>query len=369
VKSRKAASGKIDLTALVVTILLIGIGMVMVYSSSMEVARQRFHSPGFFLGKQVLRILLALLFFYIFLNIDYHWLADKYKILIGISVIILVVLLVSNSVMVIKGSRRWISLFGLSLQPSDMARISLIIYTAAMLSRKGKEALGNWEGMISILSAPLLVCMLIILQPDFSTALIIAAIIGIMLFVGGLRFSYIALIGMASVFLAVYGVLKAPYRYIRFKAFLDPEANVAGYQAMQSLIGLGSGGFFGAGLGESSQKLLYLPEPYTDFVFSILGEELGFFGVAAVFILFGILLWRGFRIGMAAPDKLGFYLATGITVMLGLYMIVHAGVVSALLPTTGIPFPFISYGGSNLLFNMIAVGILLNISGQAKRKL
>ena len=357
---------RMDWATLIVMILLVGIGTVIVYSASMEVARDRFHSPSFFLGKQVLRILVAFLFFYVLLNIDYHWICGKYKILLAASAVLLVLLLVSNSVLAIKGSRRWLSLFGVSLQPSDFARLSLIISTAALLASNPKGALNRLEGVLLVVAAPAMVCLLIVLQPDFSTAVVIAAIVGIMLFTGGLSFSYIAATLVATGGLVLVAVIKAPYRLTRFKAFLDPESSPAGYQLLQSLIGLGSGGLTGVGIGESSQKLFYLPEPYTDFVFSILGEEIGFLGVTAVFLLFGFLLWRGYRIGLSAPDRLGFFLAVGITSMFGVYLFVHTGVVSGLLPTTGIPLPFISYGGSNLLFSMAAMGILLNISGQSK---
>jgi len=348
---------------------LIGIGLVMVYSASLEVAKVRFHSSSFFLGKQVFRILFALAFFFITLNIDYHWFGERYRTFIILSVILLLVLLVSNNVVAIKGARRWISLFGVSIQPSDLAKTALLIYMAQILSRSEKALQdGGLEPLLSMLMLPAAVGLLILLQPNFSTACIISAVIGVMLFIGGLRMRYVAAIGAMAIPAAIILVLKAPYRMARLMAFMDPNSHTASYQATQSLIGLGSGGLFGVGLGESSQKLFFLPEPYTDFVFSILGEEFGFLGIVAVFFLFGVLLYRGYKIAIAAPDKFGFYLASGITVMMGLYLFVHAGVVSVIFPTTGIPLPFISYGGSNLLFNMIAMGILLNISGQSKKK-
>jgi cell division protein FtsW len=361
---------KVDRTALIMMVILTGIGLVMVYSASLEVAKIRFHSSSFFLGKQVLRVLFALVFFFITLNIDYHWFGERYRGLIILSVVLLLVLLVSNNVVAIKGAKRWISLFGLSLQPSDLAKTALLLYMSQKLAKCEKMLEeGGLEPLVSMLLMPGAVVVLILLQPNFSTACIISAVIGVMLFIGGLRMRYVA--GMAALLVpaAVILVLKAPYRFARLAAFMDPGAHTASYQATQSLIGLGSGGIFGVGLGDSCQKLFFLPEPYTDFVFSILGEEFGFLGIVTVFFLFGVLLYRGYRIALSAPDKMGFYLASGITVMLGVYLFVHSGVVSVILPTTGIPLPFISYGGSNLFFNMIAMGILLNISGQSRKKM
>ncbi|MFH0919926.1 MAG: putative lipid II flippase FtsW [Fibrobacterota bacterium] len=360
---------RIDVPALVVMFLLIGIGMVMVYSSSVEVAKVRFNSPSLFLGKQAARLLLAFVFFYLALNIDYHWFAEHYKVFLGITAVLLLILLVSHNIMVIKGAKRWINLFGMTIQPSDLARLSLIIYMARMLSRNERILQdGGWEGLLTVLSVPFAVCLLILLQPNFSTVAILSMLVFTMAFAGGMRMRHVLTLALVAVPVAAFALLQTPYRLARVKAFLDPVNQAGAYQGLQSLIGLGSGGLWGVGLGESSQKLLYLPEPFTDFVFSILGEEFGFVGVSVVFLLFALLLYRGFIIANRAQDKLGYYLALGITVSLGLYLFIHAGVVSTLLPTTGIPLPFVSYGGSNLLFNMIAMGILLNISGQRKAR-
>jgi len=359
----------IDRMAFVVMMVLIGIGIVMVYSASLEVAKLKYHSSAFFLGKQLIRIGFAFVLFYLVLNTDYRWIADKNRIFIMIAFGFLLYLLLSNGISSIKGAKRWISLGGLTIQPSDMARLVVIIYMARMLV-KNEKALqeGLLEPLLSMLALPAVTAVLIIFQPNFSTAFILSMIVFTMLFAGGLRMRYIAFMGTLSIPVILYVVLKTPYRLARLKAFLHPESHAGSYQALQSLIGLGSGHVFGVGLGESSQKLLFLPEPYTDFVFSILGEEFGFVGIVLVFALFGLLVYRGYRIALNAPDRLGYYLALGITASITYYVFIHACVVSVLMPTTGIPLPFLSYGGSNLLFNMIAMGILLNISGQAKQK-
>jgi cell division protein FtsW len=251
-----------------------------------------------------------------------------------------------------------------------MAKMVLIIYMSKMISKNEKELEnGSFESLFSIMVVPLSVVALIILQPNFSTAAIVCSIIGTMLFVGGVRLRYFLVVVAAAIPAAIIMVLKAPYRLARLKAFLSPDQYLtSSYQANQSLIGLGSGGITGVGLGESSQKLLYLPEPFNDFIFSIFGEEFGFIGVVVVFVLFAVLITRGFIIAHKAPDRIGFHLAVGITVMFAYYFFIHSGVVSVLFPTTGIPLPFVSYGGSNLLFSMIAMGILLNISAQSGRK-
>src|SRR3989339_16274 len=363
--SMKERVGRIDFTTLLIVFFLVGLGMLMIYSSSIEVARLRFNQPTFFLTKQVARILMAFVLFYIAMNTDYHWIAGKYRTLIALSVAVLIIVLVSSNV--VQGSKRWVSLFGMSFQPSDFARLSLIICMAKLLSLHGDVMNESKEHLIMILVIAGAVCLLIFLQPNFSTAASVFAIVLVMLFAGGLKIGYF--LGLFALSLPAGGVLllAAPYRVARVKAFLDPTNHHVGYQAMQSLIALGSGGLSGVGLGNSSQKHLYLPEPYTDFVFSIVGEEFGFIGVCVVFVLFALLIWRGFSIARKAPDRLGFFLALGITSMLCIYFLVHVGVVSSLLPTTGIPLPFISYGGSNLIFTMISVGILLNISGQSKK--
>ncbi len=361
---------KFDKIAFSVMLLLIGIGLVMVYSSSLEIAKIKYNSSSFFLIKQAMRVGFALIFFYLALNTDYHWFVDKNRIFIIITALMLIYLIVNNSVSSIKGAKRWISLFGVTIQPSDMAKMVILFYISKMITNNEKSLeRGEAQPLLSMLVLPGLLIGLIILQPNFSTAAIVSAIVAAMLFIGGLRLRYFLVVLLSAIPAAIYLVIAAPYRLARLKAFLRPgEHLTSSYQANQSLIGLGSGGIAGVGLGESSQKLLYLPEPFNDFIFSILGEEFGFVGTLVVFALFITLLIRGYNIAVNAPDKTGYYLAIGITIMFAFYFFIHAGVVSVLLPTTGIPLPFISYGGSNLLFNMIAMGILLNISAQGRRR-
>jgi cell division protein FtsW len=362
---------KFDKVAFAMVLILIGIGLVMIYSASLEIAKVKYHTSSFFLMKQFMRIGFAFIFFYIVLNVDYHWLVDRNRIFMIIAVGLLLYLIVNNGVSSIKGAKRWVSIFGVTIQPSDMAKMVLIMYMGKMISKNEKELEnGNIESLLSMLVVPAVIVGLIILQPNFSTAAIVCSIIGTMLFIGGLRLRFFMVVVAMAIPAAIILVLKAPYRLARLKAFLSPDQFLTGsYQANQSLIGLGSGGIKGVGLGQSSQKLLYLPEPFNDFIFSILGEEFGFIGVMVVFALFATLVYRGFVIASKAPDRLGHHLAIGITVMFAFYFFIHSGVVSVLFPTTGIPLPFISYGGSNLLFNMIAMGILLNISTQSGRKI
>ncbi|MBL8025625.1 MAG: cell division protein FtsW, partial [Fibrobacteres bacterium] len=320
---------------------------------------------------QVFRIGFAFIFFYLALNVDYHWLVDRNRLFMIIAVGLLMYLIVNNGVSSIKGAKRWVSILGVTIQPSDMAKMVLIMYMGKMISKSEKHLQdGNTETLLSMLVIPGVIIGMIILQPNFSTAVIVSAIMGVMLFVGGLRLRFVMMAFGAAILGGIILVIKAPYRLARLKAFMSPDQFMtSSYQANQSLIGLGSGGINGVGLGQSSQKLLYLPEPFNDFIFSILGEEFGFIGIIIVFALFATLVYRGFVIASKAPDRLGFHIAIGITTMFAFYFFIHSGVVSVLFPTTGIPLPFISYGGSNLLFNMIAMGILLNISTQSGRRI
>jgi cell division protein FtsW len=213
-----------------------------------------------------------------------------------------------------------------------------------------------------------ILCLLIVLEPNFSTASIVALVGILMLFVAGSRFKHIAALGLAIIPVAVIVAISAPYRLRRILAFshTSEHKDGIGYQAYQSLVGLGNGGLFGVGLGQGSQKYFYLPEPHTDFVFSILGEEIGFVGLMVVLALFLFLIYRGLKVALNAPDKSGQLMAFGFTFVVGIYVVVHAAVNTGLIPTTGIPLPFLSYGGMSLIFTMSSMGILLNISSQSK---
>jgi cell division protein FtsW len=264
------------------------------------------------------------------------------------------------------GAYRWLRWEGLSFQPSELAKLSLAIYMAYSMSRKGTEMESFSRGLSPHLIVAAAFILLIVLQPDLGTAVIIGFWTLLLLFVGGVRMLHLLYVFGLSIPLLLWLVWQADYRLKRWWAFLNPwdDPQGMGFQIIHSFLAFGSGGIWGAGLGNSKQKLFYLPEPHTDFIFSIAGEELGLLGVALMVLLFGILMVGGIRVALHAPDMYSSYLAFGLTSMLGLQVLVNMGVVLGLLPTKGLALPLISYGGSSLIINLLGIGILLNISAR-----
>jgi cell division protein FtsW len=356
---------KADRWMLMISLILMGLGIVFVYSSSFVIAQERFGGADYFLGRHVIRGLLALACFIVFMNIDYHNVSKLSTILFVVSVILLLGVLVMPGQISVNGAKRWISLGFVRFQVSDLARIALILRLAVKLEYF-KERIKERAVFIQLILNIGLICFLVMLEPNFSTAALTGCIGVSMLFIAGARISHI--LGLVSLILPVAGVVlfMAPYRVHRIMSFLHDTGSQKSYQSYQALVGLGNGGGFGVGLGQGEQKYLFLPEPHTDFVYSILGEEIGFAGLMVVFALFGVLLYRGMKIALCASDKMGQVMAFGLTFFIGLYLILHVAVNTALIPTTGIPLPFISYGGMSLIFTMSSMGILLNISSQAR---
>jgi cell division protein FtsW len=358
---------KMDTGLFVATLLLLGLGIVLVYSSSFAVAYGKNIGANYFLFRQVTRALIALLLFTFFINVDYRFLS-KYSGAIYVCAVALLagVLLLPES-QAINGARRWITLLGVRFQVSDFARMALIIFLAKKCG-DGSAEFDGWRSLVPHYIRIGLICALVVLEPDFSTCVIIAGIALSMLFVAGVRPRYILGTGLAILPIVVILIKSAPYRMKRLAGFLNmqDQGQGAGYQVAQSLVGLGRGGFLGAGLGKGEQKYFYLPEPHTDFILSVLGEEFGFIGVMLVLLIFAFIVYRGFCISLNAPDRIGQIMAFGFTMAIALYMLIHASVVTGLLPPTGVPMPFLSYGGMSLIFTMSSVGILLNISSHIK---
>jgi cell division protein FtsW len=354
---------KMDTGLFVATLLLLGLGIVLVYSSSFAVAYGKNIGANYFLFSQVSRALLAVLLFTFFINVDYRFLSRYSGFIYVCAVVLLASVLFLPESQAINGAKRWITLFGVRFQVSDFARMALIIFLAKKCGDDGAEFDG-WRSLIPHYIRIGLICALVVLEPDFSTGVIIACIALAMLFVAGVRPRYLLGTALAMLPLIVILIKSAPYRMKRLAGFMNmhEQGQGAGYQVAQSLVGLGRGGFLGAGLGKGEQKYFYLPEPHTDFILSVLGEEFGFIGVMLVFLIFAFIVYRGFSISMNAPDRTGQIMAFGFTMAIALYMLVHASVVTGLLPPTGIPMPFLSYGGMSLIFTMSSVGILLNIS-------
>jgi cell division protein FtsW len=350
-----------------VAIVLLSVGVVMVYSASAIVAADRFHDPYFFLKKQVFWALLGAACLWLAIKVDYRRLEGFVLPLLIFAGILLVLVLVSPLGQAINGTRRWIRLGPVSFQPAELAKLALVLYLAAFLAKKREVIEDLRRGILPPLAVAGLLAALVLAQPDLGNCLTLITLTFTLLFLAGGRARHLGLILAAALPPLVVAIWAAPYRLRRIVAFLDPwsDPRGSGFQIIQSWLALGNGGIFGQGIGASRQKLFYLPESHTDFIFAIIGEELGFVGAAAVVALFVVLVWRGLRIGLRAPDPFGGYLALGITVLIATQTLVNLGVVTGLLPTKGLPLPYLSFGGSALLVTMLSTGVLLNISQQA----
>ena len=353
-----------DMWLFATAVVLLSAGIVMVYSASAIVAADRFHDPYFFLKKQAAWALLGGIALWATLRMDYRRLEGLVIPVLAVAALLLVLVLVPPFGQAINGTRRWIRVAGVSIQPVELAKLALVVYLAAFLSRKGGELEDFWRGFVPPLAVAGLFAGLVFVQPDLGNCVAILALTFALLFLGGSRVQHLVLVLAAALPLVVLAVWAAPYRMRRVFAFLDPwqDPRGSGFQIIQSWLALGGGGPVGRGIGASQQKLFYLPESHTDFIFAIIGEELGFVGALAIVALFAVFVWRGVRVGLRAADPFGAYLALGITTLIATQTLINLGAVTGLLPTKGLPLPFISFGGSALLTTMVATGLLLNVS-------
>lgn len=358
---------QVDMGLFAAVLLLLGFGIVLVYSSSFAVAEHKFGGADFFLVRQSVRALLALTGFMLFINIDYHVWGKLGNLIYVFALVLLGVVLLLPDTSIVNGAKRWLAIGPISFQVSDFARMALILIIARNCENAGSQ-IREWKVFLKNLILIGIVCGMILLEPNFSTALILGTIGLSMMFLSGARFAHIASLALTSVPVAIYLVLGTPYRRARWLGYVNlaEKKESIGYQAYQSLIGIGNGGLFGVGLGKGEQKFFYLPEPHTDFAISILGEEIGFIGLMIVGALFVFVIYRGMRISLQASDKLGQIMAFGFTLVIALYGLMHAFVGTGLIPTTGIPLPFLSYGGMSLVFMMSSMGIVLNISSKTR---
>jgi len=354
----------LDLNLFFTVIALLSFGVVMVYSSSAVSAYVNFNDSYYFLKRQIIWVTLGIVAMLFTLNIDYHvWRKFGTPILV-ITVVLLTLVLIPGFGKVVNGARRWLGFGSLYLQPSEIAKLSMVLFCSASLAKNQEKIADFLKGLVPQLLILLVIFGLILKEPDLGTALAIGGTIFVLLFTAGAKLSHLTSLGAVGVVAIVAAILLEPYRLKRLLAFSNPWADPldTGYHIIQSLYALGSGGLFGVGLGRSREKFLYLPEPHTDFIFAILGEELGFIGTITVILLFFLFAWRGYKIAISAPDIYGSLLAAGLTTMIVMQALMNIAVVTASMPVTGIPLPFISFGGSALIFTLAGVGILLNIS-------
>lgn len=356
--------GSIDLGLLLVVGALLSIGLIMVFSSSAYSARWEYNDSFYYLKRQLIWALMGLIVMFWLANFNYYRMQGLSVPILVVTVALLVLVLIPGVGSSIKGASRWLGFGSLRFQPSELAKPVMVIFSAWYLTRYQERLQSFLKGMAPFLLVLGLICGLILSQPDLGTAVAIAGTMYLMLFLAGARSGHLTLLALVGVALGIVAIIAAPYRLDRLTAFLNPHADPSdtGWQTLLSLLALGSGSFFGAGLGGGIGVAFYVPERHTDFIFAILGEQLGFFGAMLTIGLFAVLAWRGFRIALNAPNNFASLLAAGVTAMILFQVVINIGVVSGSLPVTGITLPLVSYGGSSLLFTLAGLGILLNIS-------
>lgn len=356
---------KIDKLLLISTIILSLFGLLMIYSSSNVWASYKFNDPYKYLKSQTIFLILGYFLIYFISKIPFYLYKKHSNKILFVCIILLVLVLIPGIGTIRNGSRSWFGIGPLGIQPSEFAKLGLIIFTSKYLSNNKIKDIKT--SVLPILLVVILIFGLIMLQPDFGTGVIIVMSIVSLLFISGVNMSFFIKIGILGIIGIVVLVIIAPYRMARITSFLNPWLDPlgSGFQIIQSLYAIGPGGLLGMGLGNSIQKHFYLPEPQTDFIFSIISEELGFAGVLIVASLFIIIIYRGLKISLNQEDKFPKYLSYGITFSIAFQTILNLMVVVGLIPVTGVTLPFLSYGGSSLLISMIEIGILLNISKKA----
>ena len=362
-------SNNMDFTLLITVLILLAIGVAMVFSASSISSQVKFDDKYHYLKSQGSYALLGIVVMLFLSKLNYKVLGKFAPALVLVSFVLLLLVFVPGIGMQANGAWRWIKLGPLpSLQPSELAKFALILFMAKSISNKKDKIRTFFQGVVPYVTLMAAFCILIILEPNKSMAMIFVLITFTVLFAAGAKIWHLAVWGVPLLPVLGYILMKDKYSLLRITSYMDPWADPlkSGYQAIQSLLALGSGGLFGLGLGNSRQKFFYIPEPQNDFIFAIIGEELGFIGTFTIIVLFLLLIWRGIRIAIHATDSFGCLLATGIVAMIGIQVILNIAVATVSIPTTGVSLPFISSGGTSLLFVMANMGILLNISKHIK---
>ena len=360
----------IDFTLLITILLLLSIGLIMVLSASSPSALSESGNSYSYFFRQAIFAIAGLFMMWVISNIDYRFYQKYYKLAYIIAfLLLLAVPLIGREV---NGAKRWIYITeSLSFQPSEIVKLLMILFYAGILVKNRDELNKYGKGFVKHILLVVPIIALLLIEPHFSASMIIIGIIAIMMIIAGCKFWHFLVSGLVVGVPGIIGlILLEPYRLQRVMTFLNPWSDPTGdgWQVIQSLYAIGSGGLFGAGLGESKQKYLYIPEPHNDFIFSILAEELGFIGCAVVIILFAIFIWRGILIAMKSPDMFGSLVAIGITAQVAIQVIINIAVVTSSMPATGMPLPFFSYGGTSLFILLCEMGVLLNISKAEAKK-
>ena len=354
----------VDRTVLTITYLLLLIGLIMMFSASGVMAEMRHGDSMLFLKRQAVWILLGLLILHWVSRRDYEMWRSIMPLMLGLTIVILVLVLVPMLGSQVNGARRWFRFAQFSFQPGELAKLTTVLYLASFIVRREEDITNFTKGILPPVIVVGILALLVLLEPDMGTTVVMGSILLGLLFLGGARISHLGGLALSLLPLVYMLIMQSDYRRRRLMSFLDPweDPNNAGFQLTQSFVALGNGGLAGVGLAEGRQKLFFLPEAHADFVLALVGEELGFLGTSLLMVLFAILLVKGFRIAGRAPDAFGRYLASGVTLLIGIQVLINAGVVSGLLPTKGLTLPLVSYGGSSLLVSLIAIGILLSVS-------
>ena len=350
---------------LIIAVVLLNLfGLIMIYSASNIWSEYKFNDPYKYLKSQGLFLIISYITLFIVSKVPYVEYKKKANVIFLVCVVLLVLVLIPGVGSVRNGSRSWFGIGGFGIQPSEFTKLGLIIFTSKYLSNNSKEIRDIKKGVLPILGILLLIFGLIMLEPDFGSGVVIVMTIVVLLFTSGVKMNFFIKIGVLGLIGVVALIIIAPYRMQRIVSFINPwnDPLGSGFQIIQSLYAIGPGGLLGLGFGNSVQKHFYLPEPQTDFIFSIISEEFGFMGVLLVSILFITIIYSGFKIAMKCEDLFGKYLAFGITFGLAFQTMLNLMVVVGLIPVTGVTLPFLSYGGSSLLITMCGMGILLNIS-------
>jgi cell division protein FtsW len=351
-------------TIFITVAVLVAIGVVMIYSASAIYADSVMNDSLYYIKRRLFYIAIGLVMMVLAMSLNLDKVRSAAKPIMLVSILLLAAVLIPHIGSQTAGARRWFKFGPLSFQPSELAKISIIIYMADFISRKEKVIKSFIHGYLPAIMVLGMTVALVLLEPDLGTAITVSAIAVVMLYAGGARSSYIMAVFLMSLPMLYVLLFRVAYRRKRMMIFLNPwsDRRGTGFQIIQSFVALGSGGLFGVGLGQSRQKLFYLPASHTDFIFSIIGEELGFIGTASIVVLFGILVWQGMKIAFKAIGTFERLTSLGIVSLIGIEAIINIGVTAGALPTKGLPLPFISYGGSGLVFHLMAIGILFNIS-------